>query len=156
MGKRKTKCGNISAIISGLFVGNKEAAKNRVLLDGFQIKGVVSIGGGGQIFSDLRHFHLGIKDRPSPGSAAVAQVANLFEEVSSQIEEMMVNGPVLLHCMAGMSRSPTFAIGFLMLKQGMTLNEAHQIVFTARPNVRIAPGLWSALEELEAKRERGE
>ena len=40
------------------------------------------------------------------------------------------NGCVLIHCLAGISRSPTVAIAYIMHIFGMTSEEAYRSVFT--------------------------
>ena len=42
------------------------------------------------------------------------------------------NGKILVHCMAGVSRSPTFVASYLMRDHGMDINEALKIVSDAR------------------------
>ncbi|XP_055329575.1 dual specificity protein phosphatase 16-like [Paramacrobiotus metropolitanus] len=45
------------------------------------------------------------------------------------------NGRVLVHCMAGVSRSPTLAIAYVMYSQKMTYDEAYRYVKEKRPSI---------------------
>ena len=51
----------------------------------------------------------------------------------------MVNGRVLLHCQAGVSRSPSITIAYLMAEQGRSLTDAFDYV-KAKRNI-ISPNL---------------
>lgn len=42
---------------------------------------------------------------------------------------------VLVHCLAGISRSVTVTVAYLMSQQGMTLDEAYDFVKKAKPNI---------------------
>ena len=52
-----------------------------------------------------------------------------------------------LYCQAGVSRTSTVAIAYLMVR-GMPLAEANQLVRTARPQAMPALELWRSLERL--------
>ena len=56
-------------------------------------------------------------------------------------------GNVLVHCMAGKSRSPTLVVAYLVSKKGMTLDEALQLVKQNRPIIRINLGFVEQLRE---------
>ena len=49
----------------------------------------------------------------------------IIYEMADKLDAALNNGSkVLLHCHAGVSRSPALLIGYLMLKHGMTYNDA--------------------------------
>ena len=64
-------------------------------------------------------------------------------------------GAVLVHCVAGMSRSASVAIAFLVKHQGQRLLEAASAVKAARGVAYPNRGFWGALRALE-QRVRGE
>ena len=59
--------------------------------------------------------------------------------------------PVLVHCVAGRSRSATVLLTYLMLHRGMSLREALAIVRVARPEVAPVLGFWRFLVALDAE-----
>lgn len=56
---------------------------------------------------------------------------------------------VLVHCNAGVSRTSTVAIGYLMQYENMSFDEAHKLVKTKRPAVRPNDGFRKQLEQLK-------
>lgn len=59
------------------------------------------------------------------------------------------DGVVLVHCNAGVSRSSSVVIGYLMLRNKLPFEEAHRQVKTARPAVRPNPGFYRQLQLYE-------
>lgn len=75
-----------------------------------------------------------------------------FEEACEFLEQARVNSKrALVHCIQGMSRSASFVIAYLMLKQGMTLREAYFFVLSKRSIIRPNPGFLMQLIKLEIK-----
>jgi atypical dual specificity phosphatase len=75
-----------------------------------------------------------------------------FEEASEFIEEARKNAKnVLVHCIQGMSRSASFVMAYLILKQSMTLREAYGFVTAKRSIVKPNPGFLEQLIKLETK-----
>lgn len=60
-------------------------------------------------------------------------------------------GAILVHCVAGVSRSPAVVVGYLMKEEQMRLKEALGLVIRSRPQVSPNPGFLKALKELEAE-----
>lgn len=57
---------------------------------------------------------------------------------------------VLIHCAGGVSRSPSFAIAYLMRQKGLTFPQAYQHVRSVRSCILPNPGFEQQLRELEA------
>lgn len=60
-----------------------------------------------------------------------------FDETCDLMEDVrQSNGKTLIHCVAGVSRSATICIAYLMKYEKMTLKDAYQHVKWARPLIR--------------------
>nr|WRK65514.1 dual specific typhosphatase [Marseillevirus futianmevirus] len=69
--------------------------------------------------------------------------------VANFIQKSLDSGlNVLVHCAAGISRSSTIVIAFLMLRRGMTYDSALAFVQSKRKCVDPNPGFRRQLEEL--------
>ena len=58
---------------------------------------------------------------------------------------------VLIHCVAGVSRSATIAISYLMRRYKLTCQDGLEVVKAARPFVEPNEGFWSQLVEFDKK-----
>uniref|UniRef100_A0AAQ4R0T1 Dual specificity phosphatase 19 n=1 Tax=Gasterosteus aculeatus aculeatus TaxID=481459 RepID=A0AAQ4R0T1_GASAC len=58
-------------------------------------------------------------------------------------------GVVLVHCNAGVSRSTSIVIGYLMMREGLTFDEAYGQAKAARPSIRPNPGFHQQLRGYE-------
>lgn len=72
------------------------------------------------------------------------EIFKFIDEVDSDKQEK-----VLIHCFAGMSRSATVAIGYLMYKNKVPLEVAMDILKKYRGNVKPNPGFMRQLELFE-------
>ncbi len=83
-------------------------------------------------------------------------ISRTFAESAAFIEEALEKrgGKVLVHCLAGVSRSATTAIAYLMLKKGLSVENA---VRTVRSNRRIFPneGFLRQLVQLDMQLRAG-
>eukprot|EP00045_Choanoeca_perplexa_P006799 m.58787 g.58787 ORF g.58787 m.58787 type:complete len:365 (+) comp13791_c0_seq1:219-1313(+) len=67
-------------------------------------------------------------------------LATRFDDAFAFIDQCHAAGSkILVHCVAGISRSPTVAIAYIMKTSGVTLQEAYSLVKEKRPSV--APNL---------------
>ncbi|KAJ4923906.1 hypothetical protein JOQ06_028161 [Pogonophryne albipinna] len=74
-------------------------------------------------------------------------ITSYLEECSGFIElARQQDGVVLVHCNAGVSRSSSVVIGYLMLREGLTFDDAYSQVKLARPSTRPNPGFYQQLQ----------
>ncbi|XP_037543379.1 dual specificity protein phosphatase 19-like [Nematolebias whitei] len=74
-------------------------------------------------------------------------ITSYLEECSSFIDQAQEqDGVVLVHCNAGVSRSSSVVIGYLMLREGLTFDDAYSQVKLARPSIRPNPGFYEQLQ----------
>ncbi|KXS11692.1 phosphatases II [Gonapodya prolifera JEL478] len=93
----------------------------------------------------VQHLHLSLLDDLTADLASVIPPAAAFLELAST-----AGGRALVHCSAGLSRSPSVVAGVLVSQHGLTLKEAMRRVVDARGDaVRPNNGFWKALGELE-------
>ncbi|XP_034664418.1 dual specificity protein phosphatase 18 [Drosophila subobscura] len=77
-------------------------------------------------------------------------LAKHFDEVADLIEEVRLNGGcTLIHCVAGVSRSASLCLAYLMKHAGMSLREAYTHVQSIRPQVRPNSGFFQQLRRYE-------
>ena len=60
-----------------------------------------------------------------------------FENCFNFIDKSMTEGSILIHCAAGISRSATIVIAFLMKKLGWSMEKAYK--FTSLKRVQVSP-----------------
>jgi protein-tyrosine phosphatase len=75
----------------------------------------------------------------------MAPIADHFEPVCRLLGTAHGSKATLIHCMAGMSRSPTLAAAWLMRKYGCDAGAALNLLVTRRPCVAPNPGFLRAL-----------
>ncbi|XP_063721151.1 dual specificity protein phosphatase 18-like [Symsagittifera roscoffensis] len=140
------KISGLCKIAPSLFISSYEGANDSNLIRHYGITCVVNA----------------TPDLPNPGTRGVeylrvpvddiptAQLMPHFEYVTQKINQVKLNGgKTLVHCVAGVSRSATLCIAYLMRYEGLSLLSAHQMVKTARPIVRPNNGFWKQLIEYE-------
>ncbi|VDM34222.1 unnamed protein product [Hydatigera taeniaeformis] len=82
-----------------------------------------------------------------------ADLSAYFDSVADRIaREARRGGRTLVHCVAGVSRSPSLVLAYLVKHSSMTLAEAYHHVHRLRPCVRPNPGFWRQLIAYEIER----
>ncbi len=96
--------------------------------------------------SDIDCMQVTVDDTP------FAQLRTYFDRVADRInQEVRRGGKVLVHCVAGVSRSSTLCMVYLMKYKNMTLRQAHDLCKMRRPYVRPNNGFWRQLIDYELK-----
>eukprot|EP00441_Pelagodinium_beii_P039336 CAMPEP_0197632874 /NCGR_PEP_ID=MMETSP1338-20131121/9411_1 /TAXON_ID=43686 ORGANISM="Pelagodinium beii, Strain RCC1491" /NCGR_SAMPLE_ID=MMETSP1338 /ASSEMBLY_ACC=CAM_ASM_000754 /LENGTH=209 /DNA_ID=CAMNT_0043204447 /DNA_START=55 /DNA_END=680 /DNA_ORIENTATION=- len=150
----------IDEIGGGLYICGAAALEDTATMQKLGIRSVLNCGeesllhrscnGGVTLREQLDGFrveHLEAMDiEEQPMSAA-------WERGSTFIEESVRSGNgVVVHCQAGVSRSSSTCIAYLMTREGLPLESAFRRVFQARDYIRPNAGFWGQLKELEAQR----
>ncbi|KAL6732875.1 hypothetical protein Aduo_003588 [Ancylostoma duodenale] len=84
-----------------------------------------------------------------------ARIQDYFDQVADKIKAVKDRGgKTLVHCMAGVSRSASLVMIYLVKYERMTLRQAYHYVKSARPVIRPNVGFWKQMVDYE-KRLRG-
>ena len=112
-------------IIDGIYIGSESNAKNLDELSFEQIRHIVNVTTHVPLYhsGQFRYCHIPVDD---------SQKQNLleyFDQAYSFIHHAIdTNEKVLVHCVAGISRSPAIVIGFLMRHTKMSMHDAYDFV----------------------------
>lgn len=96
--------------------------------------------------ASISYHRLSLADDPS---ADITKPALLAAEVIEAARQARPDAKILVHCVAGISRSPAIIASYLVREAGMTLRQALAVLVRARPNVRPNDGFVVQLKELE-------
>jgi len=135
----------MNQILPHLYLGNMFAAKNAALLEQNKISHVLVVG------VELRkhfpekfeYYHVSVDDEETED--LLSHFPQCFEFIKAGLDK----GGVLVHCAAGVSRSSTVTIGFLMHQHKWTYQYAMKHVQTERPCIWPNTGFVKQLELLE-------
>ncbi|AYV82863.1 MAG: internalin-A precursor [Hyperionvirus sp.] len=118
-------------IIDNLYLGDHNSAKNIELLKKFKIIAIINISGGKMLFqSEIKYLRINMPDSDK------SKITDHLDEAVKFISDHIKNGAVLVHCHAGMSRSPSFIVAYLARKNQMTVDDALLHVKKCRPAIR--------------------
>ncbi|XP_044257424.1 dual specificity protein phosphatase 3-like [Tribolium madens] len=152
---RVSEAHDVNFITTGLYLGDKYAAKDRRFLQRNGFTHVLNAAEGideyqvntnQYYYKDAKITYLGIPghDRPSWNISVYFDIAARFID-----QAVKSGGKVLVHCVVGISRSATFVIAYLMIYKGMNAAEALDFVFKKR-RVYPNPGFLNHLAQLNS------
>ncbi|KAF7267416.1 hypothetical protein GWI33_019350 [Rhynchophorus ferrugineus] len=94
--------------------------------------------------NDLNYYKVDVRDHPG------ADISIHFDEVADLIDqEIAIGGRILVFCVAGVSRSATLCIAYLMKYHQLTLLEAFDHVKKIRPKIHPNCGFFQQLMDYE-------
>ena len=139
----------MSEVIPGLFLGNAHDARDRSALDANRIRAIVNISSnipchfidedeGGEPWEYLQ-----LHCEDSHREDLLVHFDKTFEFIHQRLTTGRNN--VLVHCQAGISRSPTIVIGYLMKFHQMSFEQAYALVKSKRS---IVNPNWNFLNQL--------
>jgi len=135
---------DVAEVVPGLFIGGTTAARH--LPDG--VRSVVNATEHEPCHhadDDVRYLRLHIEDTEN------AAISEHFAESNAFIANGLEAGEsVLVHCIAGISRSAALIIAYLVGKRGHTLAEALELTRTAREVAKPNKGFLVQLEQYAA------
>jgi dual specificity MAP kinase phosphatase len=120
----------MSEIISGLYLGGEETANNKELLKKNNMTVILNVTSNIPFYfeSEFTYHRIPIND------ALSVDIKQYFDETFKIIDDTLTeNKKILIHCQAGISRSATIVIAYIMKKNKMKMNDAYKLVHTRRP-----------------------
>ncbi|GJJ11270.1 hypothetical protein Clacol_005502 [Clathrus columnatus] len=140
---------SVSLILpQGLYLGPCSAASSQSFLKNNLISDVLSVGATpARMIEGVTYHRLSLNDdTSSPITKVVNSACQIIDGV---LKSKKGKGKILVHCSAGISRSPTLVTAYLMKVHGMSLRSALGHVIRARNQVLPNPGFIEQLKELE-------
>eukprot|EP01103_Thecamoeba_quadrilineata_P016052 TRINITY_DN5261_c0_g1_i1.p1 TRINITY_DN5261_c0_g1~~TRINITY_DN5261_c0_g1_i1.p1 ORF type:complete len:240 (+),score=20.91 TRINITY_DN5261_c0_g1_i1:39-758(+) len=136
---------DIHKIDERLYLGSYSAALVRKNLEALKITHVLSIGDNvkAYLYPEFKYLYINVPDYNE------TLLIEHFEDTYQFIEEAREKGAVFVHCFAGISRSATLVIAYLMKKKNMRLMEAYDHVKRIRRIVNPIPGFRRQLQMLD-------
>jgi len=140
--------------MDGLYLGSMDAANNLEVLQQKGITHILMVGEGLEpslVNYGFKYMHIKVDDVPEEDLVAhFPKAFEFIDQVCTGDNAICTQGGgVLVHCVAGVSRSATVCIGWLMCRRGYHLDEARKIVHAARPWILPNKGFMLQLQELQ-------
>jgi len=127
----------------GLFISSQDGAQNLEELRRHNITHILNVGTGIQNAFPQEYNYVTVELLDLPGTQICHHFPNMFDFIKLGI----TNGAVLVHCNAGVSRSATVVLGYLMFTNRLSLEESMQILKEARPHVKPNEGFLHQLQD---------
>ena len=121
---------SISEIIPGLFLGSSRDAEDMNILQKHQIKTIINIST--TIPCHFEHDKSLEYHRLPCHDSANQNILQYFDTTFEFIKQRLPTNNILVHCQGGVSRSPSFVIGYLMKFHSKTFDEAYNLVKNQR------------------------
>lgn len=152
--EKKSHCclENCDWIMPNLFLGGIEAAKDSQGLSAQGVRAVACCNREleyptSQFNPDLEYYRVDVEDMSRE------PIELFFPEVTEFIHsQLSQEKPVLVHCTAGVSRSASVLLAYLIEYGGYSLHNAFLLVLRHRPTITPNPGFMERLREYEKEK----
>ncbi|CAF2541583.1 unnamed protein product [Rotaria sp. Silwood2] len=131
-------------VIDGVYIGSQDSAFNLTALNECKITHILNVATGiRNAFPDqYKYLNIELLDVPETNIHKVFTRTNEF--IQTAIAD---NGRVLIHCNAGISRSASIALAYLMGIHRMKYEDAYILLKTARSNIKPNDGFVQQLKQ---------
>mmetsp|Transcript_134349 Transcript_134349/g.388898 ORF Transcript_134349/g.388898 Transcript_134349/m.388898 type:complete len:437 (-) Transcript_134349:250-1560(-) len=138
-------------ILDHVFLGTKFAAADRDLLDTLEVRAVINLTAASSRVpnyfddGDIEYLHLELLDE------LISYPGHAIPQAYRAIKRFGESGKnVLVHCSAGLSRSATAVLAWLMRERGMSLKSGKELIERQRGRrPKCNPSFWCYLSALE-------
>lgn len=135
---------NAGHLFEFLYFGSQDIACDPNILNALQITDVLSIGVTVPMNNDFKYKFIEAYDLPS------FNMNNIFDECFLYIENIRLMGRrVFIHCNAGISRSPTIVIAYVMKHLKIGFEHAFKLVKETRMTINPNAGFLSQLKDYD-------
>lgn len=140
----------VTRVLPFLYLGNERDARDADLLDRLGVGYVLHVTTTPPPGLETRHGP-GLRCKRLPASDSCHQnLKQFFQEAFAFMDEAHANGSrVLVHCHAGISRSPTITVAYLMRHLRLPLVDAYRYLKAKRPIISPNLNFMGQLMELE-------
>lgn len=139
-GKKSIDC----IITDCLYLGDAKISRDLNLLKSVGITHIICLAGKSMFESTFIYHMAHFKDKQD--SDMLKLLPSIFEFIDNVIDQKK-NNKIFIHCMAGMSRSPSIVMAYLMYKFNLTLKQSYIYVIDKRscirPNYIFLQQLWN-------------
>lgn len=152
MGKRDKSakggtCSAVSLVVPCLYLGPCSAATSKAFLTANSVTHVLSVGASpADSVEGVTYHRISIGDSPSSSISKVCNAAS--DIIDGALKSRGGTDKILVHCSAGISRSPMIVAAYLMRRRGMSLKAALKQIFV-RPQISPNSGFLQQLKDLE-------
>ncbi|KAJ8664488.1 hypothetical protein QAD02_006150 [Eretmocerus hayati] len=135
-------------VLPGLYVGNYRDSKDPAQLERFEITHILAIHDAARrLHSDKHYLCIMAADTPDQNLSQYFSICNDFIH-SARLR----GGNVLIHCLAGMSRSVTVAVAYIMSTTELSWKDALKVVRVGRAVANPNVGFQQQLQDFESTR----
>ncbi|XP_055854678.1 protein phosphatase Slingshot isoform X5 [Episyrphus balteatus] len=135
----------MNKVLPGLYVGNYRDSKDPQQLEKFQITHIIAIHDSPRRLLPNKHYLCVMAaDTPDQNLAQYFSICNDFIHAAR-----LRDGNVLIHCLAGMSRSVTVTVAYIMSATNLNWKEALKVVRAGRAVANPNLGFQTQLQEFE-------
>lgn len=138
----------MTEILHGIYIGSESNARNLEELSSEHIRHIVNVTSHVPLYHSehFQYHHIPADDTQKQN------LLDYFDQAYSFISQAIENNErVLVHCVAGISRSPAIVISFLMRYTHMKMNDAYEFVKTKRSIVSPNLNFMGQLLQYEKK-----
>ncbi|XP_026874836.1 dual specificity protein phosphatase 22-B isoform X1 [Electrophorus electricus] len=136
----------INKVLPDLYLGNFKDARDREQLARNNITHILSIHDtAAPILQEMTYLCIPAADLPTQNL-----VQHFKESITFMHESRLRGEGCLVHCLAGVSRSVTLVVAYIMTVTGVGWEEALQAVRVVRPCAGPNPGFQKQLQEFES------
>ncbi|XP_012262206.2 dual specificity protein phosphatase 15 isoform X2 [Athalia rosae] len=138
----------MNKVLPGLYVGNYRDSKDAAQLERYEITHILAIHDAARrLHSDKHYLCILAADTPDQNLTQYFPLCNDFIHAAR-----LRGGNVLIHCLAGMSRSVTVAVAYITSTTELSWKEALKVVRVGRAVANPNVGFQQQLQDFEATR----